>query len=176
MQLPLVTEVAPEHEPVGAKRVGWRVTDDGLEPLRAGAMLADGDPHASQRAAAAVALWIRDPTDAHRWGARGSDEIGGIATALDLGSADAFAIGAVRPFARTGGRAARVWVEGELRETGELAPDYAETVHLAHRRLSEAGDVLVPGTFLIAPVTAHVPVGADERVAVEIDGLGRLQA
>lgn len=176
MQLPLVTEMSPEHEPVGAKRVGWRVTGDALEPLTAGAMLADGAPCAARRAAAAIALWIRDATDARRWGARGGDAIGGIATALDLGTADAFAIGAVRPFAATDGRAARVWVDGELRETCELVPDYAETVHLAQRRLRELGEELAPGAFLLAPATPHVTVAPNERVAVEIDGLGRLHA
>jgi hypothetical protein len=176
MQMPLVTDVRPEPRPAGAKRVGWRVTDGAPQPLTAEAMLADTDRHAAERAAAAVALWLRDPADAYRWGRRESDEIGGIATALDLGSAGAYAIGAVRPFPATAGRSARLWVDGELREASELPADSGETVRSAQRQLAEIGEELVPGTFLLVAVTPHVAVTPDERVAVEIDGLGRLHA
>jgi hypothetical protein len=176
MLMPLVTEVPPEPQPAGAKRVGWRVTDGELEPLTAEAMLADPDRHAAERAAVAIALWLRDPADAQRWGTRESEAIGGIATALDLDSAAAYAIGAVRPFTATAGRTARLWVDGELRETGELPADYGDTVRAAQRRLAEMGEELAPGTFLLVAVSPHVAVTPDERVAVEIDGVGRLQA
>ena len=112
MQFPSVKEMPRSTGRSTVTRVGWRLAGDEVEPLsNEGMLLEDAEPVAAATARAALVLWLRDPGDADRWGARGSDEIGGFATALDLEGADgaqhAFAVGPVHPFTGSAGRAAR---------------------------------------------------------------------
>jgi hypothetical protein len=178
MQVPSVTEVHGETRGDSATRVGWRLTTGGVEPLEQDAMLLDEASDVPATTAwAALVLWLRDP-EAHGWDVRGSDEIGGLATALDLadgaGAQCAFAVGPVHSFADTAGRAARLWIGGEQRGAGDLLADYADTLRAAQRRLEEQGERLRPGEFLLVGVSEPVPVSPRDRVRVEIDGLEEL--
>jgi hypothetical protein len=179
MEVPSVTEVPRQARGATAIRVGWRLAGDDVEPLSADAMLLqEADPVAAATARAALVLWLRDPGDADRWGARGSDEIGGFATALDLAGADgaqqAFAVGPVHPFTGSAGRAARLWIGEELRASGDLLHDYAESVRAAQRLLEARGAALRPGELMLVGACEPVPVASGDFVRAEIDGLERL--
>jgi hypothetical protein len=180
-----VTEVAPEPSGRGAMRVGWRLGGEpAMAALTRATMLEPGavyepDGAAAVRALPALAMWIRTPPDSGDWRADAGDAIGGLAGALELltegGVHLAFAIGAVRSFAPTAGRAARLWVGDESRPGDRLLPDYGELVRSAQQRLCAAGETLHPGEFLLAGISAPVRVDAGARLAVEIDDLDGLE-
>jgi hypothetical protein len=176
MQVPSVTEVPRAAVRSTVARVGWRLAGDDVEPLSGDAMLLeDADPVDAETARAALVLWLRDPGDAGRWGARGSDEIGGIATALDLaGAQHTFAVGPVHPFTGGAGRSGRLWVGDELRAASELNTEYAGVVRAAQRMLEARDEALRPGEFLLVGACEPVPVAPGDTVSAVIDGLERL--
>jgi hypothetical protein len=175
MQVPSVIEVPRAAGRSTVTHVGWRLAGDEIEPLSGDSMvLEDAAPVAAATARAALVLWLRDP-DAGRWGARGSDEIGGFATALDLaragGAHHAFVVGPVHPFTGGAGRSARLWVGDELRASSELDADYADAVRAGQRLLEARDEALQPGHFLLVGACEPVPVAPGEIVSAEIDGL-----
>jgi hypothetical protein len=178
MEVPTVTEVRRPARGTTPARVGWRLTAGDAEPLGGDEMLLDDVCVEAAAVQPALALWMRDPADANSWDVRDSDEIGGLASALELvdetGAHRAFAVGPVHPFSSTAGRAVRLWVGGELLGEDELLADYAETVRATQRRLDQRGDALRPGDFLLTGAFVRAPVLPGDRVQAEIAGLDRL--
>jgi 2-keto-4-pentenoate hydratase len=123
------------------------------------------------------------------------DAIAGLAVALELvdvtrPSADgieaivatnifhrAVVLGPSRPVVPTEGLDASIEVAGEEREAADVPDDFSDVVLLTARLLGERGERLERGDRIIAgSLTPQVPLEAGDRVAVEIEGLGRVEA
>jgi 2-keto-4-pentenoate hydratase len=69
---------------------------------------------------------------------------------------------------------ARIWVDGELRETATAPTDALPTVEHVARLLDAIGERLHAGDRILAGSLTHVRVTAGSHVAAGIDGLERL--
>ncbi len=69
---------------------------------------------------------------------------------------------------------ARIWVDGELRETAPATTDALLTVEHVARLLDANGERLHAGDRILAGSLTHVQVAAGSHVAAEIDGLERV--
>jgi 2-keto-4-pentenoate hydratase len=68
-------------------------------------------------------------------------------------------------------------VDGERRESAQVPEDFSDVVLLTARLLGEAGERLERGDRIIAgSLTPQVPLSPGNRVAVEIEALGRVEA
>ena len=86
-------------------------------------------------------------------------------------------LGPSRPAFRGEGLAGAIHVNGEQREAAEVPDDFTDVVRLTARLLGEAGERLERGDRIIAgSLTPQVPLAVGDRVAVEIEDLGRVEA
>jgi 2-keto-4-pentenoate hydratase len=89
----------------------------------------------------------------------------------------AVVLGPSRPGLSAEGLAASIEVDGEERESAKVADDFSDVVLLTARLLGEAGECLERGDRIIAgSLTPQVPLDVGNRVAVDIEGLGRVEA
>jgi 2-keto-4-pentenoate hydratase len=129
---------------------------------------ADGDAAREAIAALAVALELVDVT---RPAGDGIEAI--VATNVFH---RAVVLGPSRPGLQEGLKAS-IEVNGERRESAEAPDDFTDVVLLTARLLGEAGERLARGDLIIAgSLTPQVPLAIGDRVAVEIEGLGRVEA
>jgi 2-keto-4-pentenoate hydratase len=86
-------------------------------------------------------------------------------------------LGPSRPAFSGDALGAVIEVDGERREKAEVPEDFSEVVVLTARLLGEAGERLQQGDRIIAgSLTPQVPLSPENRVAVDIEGLGRVEA
>jgi 2-keto-4-pentenoate hydratase len=177
--------------PSADERVGWKLAyglgslPPLVGPLTARTLLADGSSFdsvgvADLRVDAEVALAIGKSRD-----------IAGLAVALevvDVAESDlpleqaiasgvthrAVALGSTCPPSAAIG-CARGVVDGEVRREQEVSVDPARSLALATNLLRAAGQDLMPGDWIITGSQVQIPVAAGDRVAAEIDGLGRVE-
>jgi 2-keto-4-pentenoate hydratase len=71
--------------------------------------------------------------------------------------------------------AARMIVNGEVRDSVPAKVDAAGTIATVAALLAAAGDRLRPGERILAGSLTHVPARAGDHLAAEIEGLGRLE-
>jgi 2-keto-4-pentenoate hydratase len=149
----------------------------------------------SLRAEPEVALEMgRDvePDDADADVAR--DDVAGVAVALvlvDVGRPPegiqgivatnvfhrAVVLGPSRPAFPGEGLEAVIEVDGQQRERADVPDDFSDVVLLTARLLGEVGERLERGDRIIAgSLTPQVPLGPGNRVAVDIEGLGGVEA
>ncbi len=185
----------------GAERVGWKIGLNipevqkrlGLTEPVIGHLISETrlEPGGTYSAAGAEALRL-EPEIAIEVGQDGS--VAGVSPAIELvdvgrppGGLEgivaenvfhrAFAIG--EPISPVPGEkpTATVTVNGENREAAEAGEDLDEVVRLVARLLDAAGERLEAGDRIIAgSITAPVEVEPGDEVAVEISGLGRVEA
>ena len=87
----------------------------------------------------------------------------------------AFLLGSSRP-ALGEGLEATIELNGEQKESAEVPADFADVVMLTARLLGEGGERLQRGDRIIAgSLTPQVKLSPADRVAVEIEGLGRVE-
>jgi hypothetical protein len=72
------------------------------------------------------------------------------------------------------GVAARLLVNGEVRDEGPSADDLAEKVAAAARILEAVGESLAPGDVVITGSVVQVPVARGDRVEADLGELGRV--
>ena len=185
----------------GAERVGWKIGLNipevqerlGLREPVIGHLTSETrlEPGSAYSAGEAEALRL-EPEIAIEVGPEHS--IAGTAPAIELvdvgrppGGLDgivaenvfhrAFAIGETRPGAPPEGVTATVTVNGEERESADAGDDLEQVVRLVARLLEAAGERLEPGDRIIAgSLTPQVPVETGDEAAVEVSGLGRVEA
>jgi 2-keto-4-pentenoate hydratase len=86
-------------------------------------------------------------------------------------------LGPTRPALPSDGLEATIEVNDEQRAAAESPGDFTDVVLLTARLLAEAGERLERGDRIIAgSLTPQVPLMPGDRVAVEIEGLGRVEA
>ena len=86
-------------------------------------------------------------------------------------------LGAPAPAFPAEGLEAVIRVNGEERESATAPDDFADVVELTARLLGVAGEQLREGDRIIAgSLTAQVPVGPGDVVAVELAGVGSVEA
>jgi 2-keto-4-pentenoate hydratase len=76
---------------------------------------------------------------------------------------------------RGAGTEARLWIDGELRETALVTPGAAAVVRRLAEQLDAAGERLRTGDLVLAGSVIHVPAGPGCRVAAEIAGVDRVE-
>jgi 2-keto-4-pentenoate hydratase len=146
------------------------------------------------RAEPEVALEMGRDVDPDADADEAMEAVAGMATALELvdvgrppkGIEDIVAtnvfhravlLGPSRPAFQGDGLEALIEIDGERRERAEVPEDFADVVLLTARLLGEAGERLERGDRIIAgSLTPQVPLSPGNRVAVEIEGLGRVEA
>ena len=116
-------------------------------------------------AAVAVALELVDVT-------RPPDELEGIVRANAFHRA--FALGELHAPPR-GSSAARLLVNGEVRESAETRSDHAECVRASAQLLESVGEQLSAEDFVLTGAAAHVRVAPGDVIRAEIDGLGSVE-
>jgi 2-keto-4-pentenoate hydratase len=168
----------PELERLGAEpvvghltsatllRSGTRYRADRAADLRAETELAVEIGQAGAIAGIAVALELVDV-------ARPPDGLEGIVAGNVFHRA--FVLGPVRAPRPTTGLAATLYVGGELRQSARLEGDPAEPLAAAGLLLEAVGERLRPGDRVLTGSVNHVPVAPGDEVAVQIEGLGRLE-
>jgi 2-keto-4-pentenoate hydratase len=179
----------------GAERVGWKIALGieeverriGAQPvigyLTSATQLASGGRHPAT-AAGELRVDAELAVEIGRGGA-----IGGFAAALELvdlrqgrGSVEsviranvlhrAFVLGSSDD---EPARAARVYVDDALRAEGSVDFDVEERVEVAADWLAALGERLEPGDRIITGSIVQVPVAPGDEVALELEGLGRLE-
>jgi 2-keto-4-pentenoate hydratase len=70
---------------------------------------------------------------------------------------------------------ARILIDGEVRGTKPAEVDAAATIATVATLLGAIGEQLRPGARILAGSLTQVPASAGNRVAAEIEGLGRLE-
>jgi 2-keto-4-pentenoate hydratase len=85
-------------------------------------------------------------------------------------------LGSARAGALARGAQARLWVDGQLRETAPVTTDVAATIERTARVLAAVGERLRAGDLILAGSSTHVPVRAGSAIVAEIDGVGRVEA
>jgi 2-keto-4-pentenoate hydratase len=89
----------------------------------------------------------------------------------------AVVLGPSRPAFPGEGLDAVIEVDGEQRERAEVPDDFSDVVLLTARLLGEVGERLERGDRIIAgSLTPQVPLAPGNRVAVDIEGLGAVEA
>ena len=186
LNIPEAQNAVGIEEPV----IGYLTSETVVEP--GGEYQAGGD--SSLRAEPEVALQMgRDvEPDADADSAR--EAVGGVAVALELVDVGrppegiqaivatnvfhrAVVLGPSRPALPGEGLEAAIEVDGEQRERAEVPDDFSDVVLLTARLLGEVGERLERGDRIIAgSLTPQVPLAPGNRVAVDIQGLGAVEA
>jgi 2-keto-4-pentenoate hydratase len=84
----------------------------------------------------------------------------------------AFALGEPTPVTLPLDAEARSVMNGQIRETGSVRGDYAETVRMVARLLGAVDERLRAGDLILSGSVTQVGVAAGDKVRAEIDGLG----
>jgi 2-keto-4-pentenoate hydratase len=85
-------------------------------------------------------------------------------------------VGPARAGALPAAAPARLWIDGELRETAPVTTDVGATVARLANVLAALEQPLRAGDLILAGSLIHVPVSAGSSIAAEIEGVGRVEA
>jgi 2-keto-4-pentenoate hydratase len=180
------------QKPLGIEEpvIGYLTSDTELES--SGEYRAGRD--SSLRAEPEVALEMGREVEPDADADTAREAVAGLATALELVDVArppdgiegivatnvfhrAVVLGPTRPALPSDGLEATIEVNGEQRGAAESPGDFSDVVLLTARLLTEAGERLERGDRIIAgSLTPQVPLTPGDRVAVEIEGLGRVEA
>jgi 2-keto-4-pentenoate hydratase len=85
-------------------------------------------------------------------------------------------VGPARAGALPAAALARLWIDGELRETAPVTTDVGATVARLANVLAALEQPLRAGDLILAGSLIHVPVSAGSSIAADIEGVGRVEA
>jgi hypothetical protein len=145
------------------RRVGWRIGAGAIEELTSASVFGDGAELDVTGGRAETALLIQvaraEPAPC---------AVVGVALVFDRAAVIGRACAGGLPAAAC----ARLWIDGELRESAPVTTDVAATI--AH--VAAAGKRLRAGDLILAGSLTRVPVRPGSTVIAEIDGIGRVEA